>query len=155
GGAQDLVEERRRAAPPGRPGSDATTFSTGNERLRFAVGMEWSEPGVAGEPEPQADSEPQVPEVVAAASALLGRPLTEPLELSVGRQGAVVLRCRDTSAGSAVAGSAGAGGTVVVKTYPRTAEGASCFAAEAAGLDVAGGSALAPAFLGADTDLHL
>ena len=115
---------------------------------------------MADEPEPQGSSEVQEAEIVAAASALLGRPLTEPVELSGGRDEAVVLRCRDAAAGdsetaSAVAGSAVAGGTVVVKTYPRTAQGASCFAAEAAGLDVAGGSALAPALLGADAGLQL
>jgi hypothetical protein len=93
---------------------------------------------VADEPEPHADPERQVTEIVAAASELLGRPLTEPVELSEGREGAVVLRCHDADS------------TVVVKTYPWTAEGASCFAAEAAGLEVAGDSALAPTFLGAD-----
>jgi hypothetical protein len=98
---------------------------------------------VADEPGSQADSELHVAGIVDAASVLLGRTLTEPVELSEGREEAVVLRCRD------------AGGTVVVKTYPRTAEGASCFAAEAAGLEVAGGSALAPAFLGADARLQL
>ena len=109
--------------------------------------MERGESGVADESEPKAGSELRVAEIAAAASAVLGRPVTEPAELSEGRAGAVVLRCRDAAAG--------AGGTVVVKTYPPTAEGASCFAAEAAGLDVAGGSALAPAFLGADAGLHL
>jgi hypothetical protein len=98
---------------------------------------------VADEPEPQANAELRWAEIVATGSALLGRPLTAPVELSEGREEAVVLRCRD------------AGGTVVLKTYPRTAEGASCFAAEAAGLEVAGGSALAPAFLGADARLQL
>jgi hypothetical protein len=111
--------------------------------LGFRSRLEWSESGVADEPGPQADSELQVAGIVGAASVMLGRPLTEPVELSEGREGAVVLRCRD------------AGGTVVLKTYPRTAEGASCFAAEAAGLEVAGGSALAPAFLGADARLQL
>jgi hypothetical protein len=118
--------------------------------LRFAAATEWSGSGVADEPEPQGDAEPQVAEIVAAASELLGRPLTEPVELSEGREDGVVLRCRD-----AAAGSAGADGAVVVKTYQRTAEGASCFAAEAAGLDVARGSAFAPAFLGADTGVQL
>jgi Phosphotransferase enzyme family len=113
----------------------------------------------------QADSEPQTAEIVAAASALLGRPLTEPVELSEGREGAAVLRCRDATAGDsrvgesasedAVGGGTRAGGTVVVKTYPRTAEGVSCFAAEAAGLDVAGSNALAPALLAADPGLQL
>ncbi|HEY2078681.1 MAG TPA: phosphotransferase [Streptosporangiaceae bacterium] len=113
----------------------------------------------------QADSEPQTAKIVAAASALLGRPLTEPVELSEGREGAAVLRCRDAAAGDsrvgesasedAVGGGTRAGGTVVVKTYPQTAEGVSCFAAEAAGLDVAGSSALAPALLAADPGLQL
>jgi Phosphotransferase enzyme family len=97
---------------------------------------------VAEEPVPQ---ELQTAEIVAAASAVLGRPLTEPVELS--REWAVVLRCRDPGAGT--------GCTVVVKSYPRTAEGASCFAAEAAGLEVAGGSAPAPSFLGADPSMQL
>ena len=108
--------------------------------MRCRGRLEWSEPGVAEEPVPQGL---QIAEIVAAASALLDRPLTEPVELSEGREEAVVLRCRD------------AGGTVVLKTYPRTAEGASCFAAEAAGLEVVGGSGLAPAFLGADAGLQL
>jgi hypothetical protein len=97
---------------------------------------------VADEPEPQADTELQVAGIVDAASVLLGRPLTEPLELSEGqgRAEAAVLRCRDATARS----------TVVLKTYPRTAEGASCFAAEAAGLEVASGTGDAPVFLGAD-----
>jgi hypothetical protein len=99
--------------------------------LRFRGRLEWSE------------SELDVAGIVDAASALLGRPLTEPVELSEGREEAVVLRCRD------------GGNSVVLKTYPRTAEGASCFAAEAAGLEVAGGSALAPGFLGADAGLQL
>jgi len=103
--------------------------------------MEWSDSGVADEPAPD------TAEIVAAASALLGRPLSEPVELSEGREEAVVLRCRDED--SAV------GGTVVVKTYPRTAEGASCFAAEAAGLEIAGGSGVAPAFLGADAAMQM
>ena len=113
--------------------------------MRFAAAMEWSESGVAEEPESQADPGLQTAQIVGAASALLGRPLTEPVELSEGREEGVVLRCRD----------AAGGGTVVVKTYPRTAEGASCFAAEAAGLDVAGGSAFAPTILGAETGLQL
>jgi hypothetical protein len=106
--------------------------------------MEWSESGVADEPAQE------TAEIVAAASALLGRPLTEPVELSEGREEAVVLRCCDESGLDA-----GGGGAVVVKTYPRTAEGASCFAAEAAGLDASGGSAFAPTFLGADSDHQL
>lgn len=93
--------------------------------------------------EPLADG-PRTAEIVAAASALLGRPVSDPVEISEDRENAVVLRCRDA-----------AGGTVVVKTYPPAAEGASCFAAEAAGLEAAGGSALGPAFLAADARLRL
>ncbi len=102
---------------------------------------------MADEPKSLGDS---VAEIVAAASAVLGRPLAEPVEISEGREEAVVLRCRE-----AATGRADRGGTVVVKTYPRTEEGASCFAAEAAGLEVAAGSALAPAFLGADVGRQL
>ena len=91
-----------------------------------------------------------VADIVAAASAVLGRPLTDPVEISEGREEAVVLRCREAAADRADAGS-----TVVVKTYPETAEGASCFAAEAAGLEIAAGSGLAPAFLGADAGRQL
>jgi len=109
--------------------------------LRIAAAWKWSEPGVAEEPVPQGL---QTAEIVAAASAVVGRPLTEPVELS--REWAVVLRCRDPAAGT---------GTVVVKSYPRTAEGASSFAAEAAGLEVVGGNALAPSFLGADPSMQL
>ena len=87
----------------------------------------------------QTGSVPSVTEIVAAASAALGRPLTEPAELPGGGDWSVVLRCRDST-----------GGTVIVKTYPPTAEGTSSFAAEAAGLELAGGSELAPEFLAAD-----
>jgi hypothetical protein len=83
---------------------------------------------------------PETAEIVAAAAGVIGRPLTDPATLSAGREEAVVLRCRD-----------GAASTVIVKTYPPTAAGASCFAAEAAGLEAAGSSGVAPAFLGADT----
>ena len=50
-----------------------------------------------------------------------------------------MLRCRDS-----------AGGTVIVKAYPATAEGTSSFAAEAAGLEIASGSGLTPDLLAAD-----
>ena len=92
----------------------------------------------------QAGSAPPVTDIVAAASAVLGRPLTEPAELPGGGDWSVVLRCRDA-----------AGGTVIVKTYPRTAEGTSSFAAEAAGLELASGSGLAPEFLAADPALQV
>jgi len=87
----------------------------------------------------RAASAPQVADVIAAASRALGRPLTEPAELPGGGDWSVVLRCRDS-----------AGGTIIVKTYPPTAEGTSSFAAEAAGLELASGSGLAPDFLAAD-----
>jgi hypothetical protein len=91
----------------------------------------------------QAGAAPPVTEIVAAASAALGRPITEPVELPGGGDWSVVLRCRDS-----------AGGGVIVKTYPPTAEGTSSFAAEAAGLELAGGSELAPEFLAADPVLQ-
>jgi hypothetical protein len=75
---------------------------------------------------------------VAAASHALGRPLAEPVELP-GGDWSMVLRCRDP-----------AGGTVIVKAYPPTAEGASSFAAEAAGLEIASGSGLTPNLLAVD-----
>ena len=43
---------------------------------------------------------------------------------------------------------------MIVKTYPPTAEGTSSFAAEAAGLELASGSELAPELLAADPDLQ-
>jgi hypothetical protein len=103
---------------------------------------------------------PQVAAIVATASAVLGRPLSDPVVLQGGSDRSVVLRCTDV-AGGAVAGGAVAGGgagsaagrTVVVKSYPRNAEGRSSFAAEAAGLELASGTGLAPAFLGAEPDL--
>lgn len=91
----------------------------------------------------QAGSAPPVTEIVAAASAALGRPLTDPVELAGGGDWSVVLRCTDP-----------AGGTVIVKTYPPTAAGTSSFAAEAAGLELARGSELAPELLSADPDLQ-
>lgn len=77
--------------------------------------------------------------LMAAAAAACGRELTQPTVLTGGHETTVVLRCQDL-----------AGGTVVVKAYPETAEGASGFAAEAAGLACATGSGLSPDFLGAD-----
>ncbi|MDF5752869.1 hypothetical protein [Spongiactinospora sp. TRM90649] len=64
--------------------------------------------------------------IVAAASAALGRELTDPEDLGGGRR-TTVLRCRVPGEGS-----------VVVKTYRDTPEGAGCFAAEAAGLTLGG-----------------
>jgi hypothetical protein len=83
-------------------------------------------------------------DVVAAASSALRRPLTEPAELPGGGDWSMVLRCRDS-----------AGGTVIVKAYPQTAEGASSFAAEAAGLAIASGSGLTPDLLAVDPDVQL
>jgi hypothetical protein len=77
-------------------------------------------------------------EVLAAASAALGRELTRPRLLREGNW-TVVLRCRDEAAA----------GEVVVKAYPRLPEGTSSFAAEAAGLELAGGSGLTPELLAA------
>ncbi len=85
---------------------------------------------------------PSVPQIVAAASAALGRDLREPAVLSGGSGRSYVLRCEDAR-----------GGSVVVKTYPQNPEGVVCFAAEAAGLEVASGTGLAPEFLAADADL--
>jgi hypothetical protein len=78
--------------------------------------------------------------VVAAASAALGRPLAGPVALPTGYPDTLLLRCRD----------AAADGTVIVKAFPPTQEGASAFAAEAAGLEFASGSGLSPGFLAAD-----
>ncbi len=86
---------------------------------------------------------PDVAKIVSAASAAVGQPLTDPIALPGGSGRSTVLRCRD-----------GAGATVIVKTYPDNGESLSCFAAEAAGLQVAGGTDLAPAFLGADRDVR-
>ncbi len=78
---------------------------------------------------------------MAAASAAVGRPLTDPIVLQGGSGRSVVLRCRDSA------------NAVIVKTYPANGAGRSSFAAEAAGLQLAGGTGLAPSFLGADRDL--
>jgi hypothetical protein len=82
-------------------------------------------------------------ELVAAASAALGRQLTDAVELPGGGDWSMVLRCRDT-----------AGSAVIVKAYPQTAEGTSSFAAEAAGLQITSGSGLTPDFLAADRRLQ-
>jgi hypothetical protein len=91
---------------------------------------EGASPAAAGSP---------AADIVRAASAALGRPLTEPAELPGGGDWSMVLRCRDS-----------ADGTVIVKAYPLTADARSSFAAEAAGLEIAGGSELTPALLGVD-----
>ncbi len=88
-----------------------------------------------------------VADAVAAASAALGRALSAPASLPGGSDRSLLLRCTDP-------GSTGpAGGTVIVKTYPPTADGADSFAAEAAGLTLAAGTGLAPELLAADPEL--
>jgi hypothetical protein len=72
-------------------------------------------------------------QVVAAAATAFGRPLTDPVVLA-DADWTLVLRCTDASSGEGV----------VVKGYPATAAGAGCFAAEAAGLELAGDSGLTP-----------
>jgi hypothetical protein len=93
-------------------------------------------------------SAPSVPAMVAAASAALGRPLSEPVRLSGGSGWSVVLRCQDTEA--AGAGSPAGAGSVIVKTYPASPDGQARFTAEAAGLALARGSGLAPELIAAD-----
>ncbi len=78
--------------------------------------------------------------VVAVASAALGRPLAGPVALPAGHPDTLVLRCSDPAADS----------TVIVKAFPPTQQGASAFAAEAAGLEFASSSGLSPGFLAAD-----
>jgi hypothetical protein len=85
---------------------------------------------------------PQLGDVVAAASGVLGRELTTPVILTSGSGRSLVLRCEDRRSSA----------TVIVKAYPQSANGAQCFAAEAAGLAFATATGLAPAFLGADAD---
>jgi hypothetical protein len=75
---------------------------------------------------------------LAAGSAALGRPLSDPVLLS-GSAWSAVLRCRDA-----------AGGTVVVKSYPPGEDGPASFAAEAAGLALTRESGLGPRLLAAD-----
>jgi len=90
--------------------------------------------------------ESQVERIVSAAAAAVGRPLTEPVSLGGGSGRSALLRCRDG------AGGPGGHSTVIVKTYPDNGDGRSSFAAEAAGLQLASGTGLAPDFLGADRD---
>jgi len=87
----------------------------------------------------QQESGLQVAELAATASAALGRRLTSPVTLSGGSARSTVLRCQDPD-----------GGSVIVKTYPKTAEGASSFSAEAAGLVLATGTELSPDLLAVD-----
>jgi hypothetical protein len=95
-----------------------------------------------------------VADVVSAASAALGRPLSAPASLPGGSDRSLLLRCADPGCPGPGPGRCGpAGGTVVVKTYPPTADGADSFAAEAAGLTLAAGTGLAPELLAADPEL--
>jgi len=84
-----------------------------------------------------------VDDLLAAASAALGATLTDPQDLG-GSERSAVLRCR-------VVG----GGTVVVKNYPGTAEGAKSFAAEAAGLALAAQYGAGPRLLAASAPVRL
>jgi len=77
-------------------------------------------------------SPPAVEAALAAGSAALGAPLTDPVPLA-GGGGSAVLRCRD-----------GAGATVVVKSHLQDDSGPGRFAAEAAGLALAAGPGSAP-----------
>lgn len=77
-------------------------------------------------------------DLVAAASAALGQPVSDPARLAGSRR-SVVLRCR-----------LGAGGSVVLKSYPADGEGEASFAAEAAGLEFTTGTGVAPNLLAVD-----
>jgi hypothetical protein len=74
---------------------------------------------------------------LAAAAEAIGRPLADPRRLP-GSDWSLVLRCADGDE------------TVVVKSYPAgSRDGPACFAAEAAGLAIAGDTGLAPGLVGA------
>lgn len=79
-----------------------------------------------------------VDDILALASAALGATLAEPADLG-GSGRSRVLRCRDS-----------AGGTVVVKSYPRTVYGAESLAAEAAGLAFSSDTGVGPELLAVD-----
>jgi hypothetical protein len=82
-------------------------------------------------------------ELVAAASAALGRALTHPADLG-GSARSMVLRCRDSR-----------GGSVVVKSYLPTAQGGRDFAAEASGLIFTAATGVGPRLLAADRAVPL
>lgn len=84
-----------------------------------------------------------VDDLVSVASAALGVALSDPVSLA-GSDRSAVLRCR-----SAV------GGTVVIKSYPGTDEGAEGFTAEAAGLEFTTGVGVGPDLLAADPQRRL
>jgi hypothetical protein len=77
-------------------------------------------------------------DLVAAGSAALGRPLSDPVRLASSDR-SVVLRCRPS-----------AGGSVVLKSFPADSYGMASFAAEAAGLELTSGTGAAPDLLAAD-----
>jgi hypothetical protein len=81
--------------------------------------------------------------IVAAASAALGATLTCPLDLG-GSERSMVLRC-----------DASSGGSVVVKSYPPTPQGARDFAAEASGLAFTAAADVGPRLLGTDPAVPL
>jgi hypothetical protein len=81
--------------------------------------------------------------LLAAASAALGTALTGPADLG-GSERSTVLRCHQRG-----------GGTVVVKSYPPTAEGAGGFAAEASGLAFTSSAGVGPRLLAADPAVPL
>jgi hypothetical protein len=84
-----------------------------------------------------------VDDLVSLASAALGVALSDPASLA-GSDRSAVLRCR-----SAV------GGTVVIKSYPGTEEGAEGFTAEAAGLEFTTGVGVGPDLLATDPQRRL
>jgi hypothetical protein len=89
---------------------------------------------LSGTPEP--NSAPAAWAALAAGGKAIGRPLTSPRRL-LGSDWSLVLRCTDGD------------GTAVVKAYPAgSRDGPACFAAEAAGLAIAGDTGLAPRLLG-------
>lgn len=93
-------------------------------------------------------------DVLAGASAALGRELTTPEPLREG-DWTVVLRCTDEARpadrdGAVEPGLLGRDGTVIVKNYPPGPDGERSFAAEAAGLTLTGETGLAPVLLAAD-----
>ncbi len=88
----------------------------------------------------QDERSPLLDAAAAAGSRALRRELSEPAKLT-GSDRSVVLRCADR-----------AGGTVVVKTYPRDGDGPTSFAIEAAGLTVSAGTGLAPRLLAASSE---
>ena len=84
-----------------------------------------------------ADRMRPVDELLAAATAALGVPLAAPRNLG-GNEQSTVLRCLQQD-----------GGSVIVKAYQDDGVGRECFAAEAAGLTLTGGTGLGPRLLAA------